>query len=122
MANHFFVAIALGASHGCGASSIFAERKAHAPLLARAEGYHGVVFVVTGNHLNETASRGCNGASCSALYFLFRKLIRIIANEGRKENINLWQAVVVGAINVIERVISVGLREDLAADFFPLKC
>ncbi len=35
------------------------ERRAHAPLVARAEDAHGFGVVVTENHLNRTATSGC---------------------------------------------------------------
>jgi hypothetical protein len=34
------------------------ERRAHVPLVAAAEVAHGVEVVVTGNHLNRTATSG----------------------------------------------------------------
>jgi hypothetical protein len=36
-----------------------AQRKAHAPLVARASVTHGFGIVVTENHLNKTATSGC---------------------------------------------------------------
>jgi len=43
--------------------------KAHAPLPAGAHVDHGVGVVVTENHRNRAAGRGCHGASCSASWF-----------------------------------------------------
>lgn len=43
--------------------------KAHAPLPAEAHVDHGVRVVITGNHRNRAAGRGCHGATCSASFF-----------------------------------------------------
>ena len=40
------------------------ERKARAPLPAGASVDHGVRVVVTGNHRNKAAGRGCHVAAC----------------------------------------------------------
>jgi hypothetical protein len=37
----------------------FAQRRAHAPLVAGAEDTYGFGVVVTGYHLNRTATSGC---------------------------------------------------------------
>jgi hypothetical protein len=47
-------------------SVILDSVKAHAPLPERAHVDHGVGFVVTENHLNRAAGRGCHVASCYA--------------------------------------------------------
>jgi hypothetical protein len=39
--------------------NLFAERRAHAPLVAAAEVTHGFGVVVTESHLNRTATSGC---------------------------------------------------------------
>lgn len=50
-------------------ASYFAERKAHAPLPARAHVDHGEGVVITGNHRNRAAGRGCHVAACSDFGF-----------------------------------------------------
>ena len=53
----------------CGNLFFTAERKAHAPQLARAEVDHGVEVIITGNPRKEPASWGCHVAACWAYFF-----------------------------------------------------
>ena len=46
----------------------FAQRKAHAPLPARAHVDHGVRVIIAGNYQNRAAGSGCHDASFWASY------------------------------------------------------
>jgi hypothetical protein len=55
----------------------FAERRAHAPLGAGSRVTHGVVVVITGKHLNETAPSGCVSRLVRANYPLRNRAVAI---------------------------------------------
>ncbi len=71
--------LGLQAIYGCVFSQAFlGERKAHPPLGARAEVYHGVKVVVTGNHRNRTAPSG----------WMVRLVLHLLLGDFRKRFLN----------------------------------
>jgi hypothetical protein len=63
-----------------------AERKAHAPLPAGAHVDHGVGVVVTKNHRNKAAGRGCHDASCWASFIAANCALHLSIHENDSSN------------------------------------